>query len=219
MKPPLLVVVTTAMASFTLAGPVEAQETTVPTSAEPKRMELAIVAGAVRFEDSAYSRALRVFDHDKLVAGMVVGARVTRLVRPWFHLGARLGLTHTESQPATLEGDVTLPSDPITFQLVDASAVMRLVYLDSPRHGGVRLDAGLDAGFVAGWTSMRGSAQRILAPRAELSAFFGYETRWPGGHFGLRGGYVVLPWNGAGGSWRDPVFSGALLTVEGGAVL
>lgn len=178
--------------------------------------DASISVGGVALLPSDYDETLRIFDHAPLSGAVSSALRVTRSLLPWASIGGRLGWLWTSS---AVRGD---PSDPsasplssMSFNVVDLSAVLRLVATPSRvATGGARVHVDVEAGASLGMISMSSVTQRWVRPRVAAGLFAGYQDARVPLYFGARVGVEYVPWNGAGGSDTDPVFSGPTAGIE-----
>jgi len=180
------------------------------------RIEAAIELGVQSFQSSDYGEVLSAFDHAPLRWGFQANAHVLRVLTPRLRVGGRAGYLHTSS--SSQGSSPGAAAEPLVVNLGDLGATLRVV-VTNPRATGLSVDLGLDVGMLVGSIDYRNVGQLVVAPRIAPSLFVGYARRPRGLLLGARVGYVAAPWDGAGGSGWDPVFSGFSIGVEAGVDL
>lgn len=179
----------------------------------PPPFEASGELGAVIFTPSAYRDALAAFGQEGPRVGLQLAARGLWGVAAHLRLGFRAGYTYSAAGPSAPTGDLgtaIASSDTVSFNLVDAGAVLRWATASAT---GPRFALDLEAGPALNVTTWRGTTSAAGVPRFGVALLLG--ARPTGLIVSARLGFQWVPSGGAGGlNFTDPAFAGFTLGLE-----
>lgn len=179
----------------------------------PRPFEVGGELGFVVFTPSAYRDALAVFGQSGPRAGLQLAARGLWGIGADLRLGFRAGYTYSVAGPSAPKGELgtsVASSDAVSFDLIDAGAVLRW---GSASRTGPRVALDLEVGPGLNVTAWRGATSIVVVPRFGVAVLLG--ARPTGFIASGRLGFQWVPSGGAGGlTFADPAFAGFTLGLE-----